>query len=129
MSEALPSATNAPLAGRLDTLVASGRVEVTGTGASRNIHAPELGVYATSASLTSQLGSYALTSAMNAALAGKLDTLTGSGCTISGVGAARTIAVPAPDLSAYATTASLETYAALNYVQENLPRPMNNPTS
>ena len=68
---------------------------------------------------------------MNAALAGKLDTLTGSGCTISGVGAARTIAVLAPDLSAYATTASLETYAAstLNYVQANFLCPMTNPLS
>ena len=86
--------------------------------------AQALQAYVTSVSLNAQLGSYALTSAMNAALAGKLDTLTGSGCTISGTGESRTITV-ATDLSAYATTASLETYAALNYVKANFLSPTN----
>ncbi len=72
---------------------------ITGTGTSRTITVavPDLSAYATTASL----GSYALSATVNAALAGKIDTLTGAGCTISGTGASRTITVAATDLSAY----------------------------
>jgi hypothetical protein len=84
---ALTSAVNAAIVGKLDTLTGSGSVVITGTGASRNIHVPDLGVYVTSTSLNSLLDSYALTS----------------------------------DLSAYATAASQQEYviSTLNYIQAN----------
>ena len=57
--------------------------------------------------LTIDLGSYVLTSAINSALANKLDTLTGGGAVVvSGSGTTRTITV---DLASYATTASVNT--------------------
>ena len=54
----LTSAMNAALASRLAQLTGTGSVQITGTGASRNIHVPDLGTYVTSASLASQLGNY-----------------------------------------------------------------------
>ncbi len=92
---------------------------------------PDLGVYTTSASLTSQLTTYTLTSAMNTALAYKLDTLTGSGCTITGAGTSRTLTVATTDLSAYATLSYIEAnlISTLNYAQANFLSPMTNPLS
>ena len=113
-SYVLTSTMTAALASKLDTLTASGIAQISGTGATRNIHVPN----------HPDLGAYALTSALES----KLDTLVGNGCSITGTGSARTITVAAPDLSAYATTASLETYATLSYVQANFLSPLTGPS-
>jgi len=95
------------------TLVADYRT----TAASNAYIQAVLSSYVTSASLSSQLGSYALLSSTNAALASKIDTLSGVGCTVTGSGTSRVLTV---DTSSLSTT---------SYVQSNFLSPLTTPPS